>query len=1348
MRLLLNLLFFAFLSNNSIFSTASESEDGDSVTSRTSIISYEVGVSVEVEGKQEENKSKREHVLSRSWTLMLLDQSRVDLETLDGSLKDPFWPFIIPKVREEYLEEKDKEEDPSFEFKKIEVEEDDCWICKLNLPDTGNPTEELVDTLMGHKAEHKADDVSKSEVPKRFSAALMFIPVEGGSGKFLVYLLGRWLSLLNVDSVARNFGLRTAMTTRIFCGEANKTNKNIRKLSAVESENVRMIDIMNARFRSRKGLYPLDSFSLTAGESRIEAIRFKPQDEWRRAHMTASHSSLQFRLSTLESSLWQSLRDRALLFFEIFSEATEDGIYSGFLPYIDVPVSTELSNTLTNYLTENWENHFPSDPEEEEVVYPHWTYWFRMRNLPNKYGLFNFRGRDDFNADETITIPGFGNVKVLNLIRTRPIPYAGKYYWFDRGEWFEISETTVKLMRSELERKDENLDYRMLEFPPYDEETIKKQKKPKSKKEEKDEEEEDSEEKGDYEEQAYNKMLVRHIKERFPQSEVSLMDRTDTYMSSKRDKFEFADIVFKDASGTYYLVHVKRAKSNQLGHVCTQAERSAMYLSGHLDRSALEYAFMSAELNMLEGVTFLGKRISFPWVEGITVAEIGGFKEDLKTKVLFPEDNTKRKSKEDEPPVYKVLRDFIEGKDFDAEFWRLHPHSLLKLFEKLSMLDLEEDNLMNRMKNAHDAAKEGIRKSLFFSEGTTLGTKKRSKIKIMIAVVDDGDSDFTLRGEGEEERTNRTVRLHQTRQVIHQRHFDFGWTVIPKKSAVLPRTLEEHFYEPEDLDTLLKARFPYNAINSGRFPEIELRPKAKDLLVRCYKSERGPQRLFVPPYHEGLRRGKASQGLNAQQYLAHAMKKAYEGGHIANSSEIYFPFEPIPKVWVLVKLVLPAGGSNEVHPIIIHGDYYDIKNLKDKTKIFIRAIGRLKAFKNIRDPEMTMRKETSKKKSSPKKKEKTKKPSPVEVTFVQDLPWNNMVDSGPAIFEHMVFLIEGDDAGDGIDYSGVRRAHFDLLQNQKKNFVKPFEKKNGKIVLEEGESFDLHPDSIFSGFRSGSVPASKPTRENNTKRALAGAGAPVPAASSPGGDDEGIRKAQEDAKKAYEKEVGYVGIKKDEVYKITGQRFLRVKMKGDGDCCFHALGMSREDLIGRMKGYIDEMEIEELDELQREEYETFTGVFTEDIWKKVGDNVLLNRINEYFRAFDVDPDNVAKCGTTEQQLTALKAVLGLNDNQIKYIRYRYEYKLATKERKKEIIEDFYGGEKDNNWFDPSAVIPIGWRFGFNAMLYQAVGGTLEERAKTDISVGVEELPPQRNLLYVNRNHYDLLHPFSLEEDEE
>lgn len=1143
---------------NVAFSIDSDSEDEVYSTSRPYFSSSETGVSSDNESEEK---------TSRLWTITLLDRSRVELEGLDKSLKEPFWPFITPRVQEKYLEKSDKKEEPYLEFKDIDVEGEFCWICKLNLPDTGNPLEELVNNLMGQKAKKKSGNDLEKEI-SRFSAALAFFPIKEDPDKFLVYLFGRWLSLLNVDAVVKNFGLRAAVTKDLFGG----TGDQARRLSAVESEDVRVTDIMNAHIHSRKGLYPLDSFKLVAGESRIEAIRFKPkEDEWGRSYITGS-DLLNFRMIILGTTPLLALRVRALKFFERFCDRTKDCIYEGFLPYISIPVDKDLSDELTSHLVLNWAKYFHSVLEEEEIVYPHWTYWFRMRNITDKSGIYAFRGQVDFKGNEIIDITGFGKVKVLNLIRTRPIRVDGKFYWFDRGEWFEISETTVKLMRSELEREGEKLDYRALELPSYDEESIKRKKsKPRTGEEDAEGEEDKTSGSGDYEEQAYNKAVFQHLKTRFPRSEVSLLDRTDTYMSSKRDKFEFADIFFKDANGIYYLVHVKRAKSNQLGHVCTQAERSAMYLSGHLDRSALEYAFMSAELNMLEGVTFLGKGISFPWIKGITVDTVDGFKENLKTKVLIPEDKSKLKVKSAKNPIYKVLENFIEGKDFDAEFWRLHPISLLKLFEKISMLDLDEEGLINKV---HDAAKEGVRKSLFFSKETTLSTKKRSKIKIVIAIVDDGDSEFVLKDGDEAEKTNKTVRLHQARQVIRHRHFDFGWTIIPKKSAVLPRTLEEYPYKPEDLDNLLQINFPINNTgNLGRFPTVDLGTKKKPLRVTVYKPKskkgRKPRKFIVPPYSKSMHGGSVK---TPESFLAQVIKNAYDEGHIENVSEGYFPFEPLPKVWVLVKLVLPTEESEEVSPVIIHGNYYNIKKLKDKSEAFIRSLGKLKNFRELRKVE------TSKKPMPPKKKpKKPSTPPPLtmgKIEFAPDLSWSLEADSGPAIFQHMVLLLDGDKKDSGGDYSVIRRSHFDLLIYKKKNFVKPFELKNDRVVLREGVLLDLQPGSVFAGFRDGSAPPPKLSGGGKVRKSLTGASVPASFPDDAGSVTRGAGyPSLENVKSFYENSSGFLAIDQGEVKKDReGKEYIKVLLDGSsGDCCFHAMGVSRQKMIEKLSAYIGEM---------------------------------------------------------------------------------------------------------------------------------------------------------------------------------
>lgn len=58
------------------------------------------------------------------------------------------------------------------------------------------------------------------------------------------------------------------------------------------------------------------------------------------------------------------------------------------------------------------------------------------------------------------------------------------------------------------------------------------------------------------------------------------------------------------------------------------------------------------------------------------------------------------------------------------------------------------------------------------------------------------------------------------------------------------------------------------------------------------------------------------------------------------------------------------------------------------------------------------------------------------------------------------------------------------------------------------------------------------------------------------------------AENVYSKEFGFASATKLVVKDVDGREFLYVNMKGDGDCCFHSLGISRDEMLNRLEAYI------------------------------------------------------------------------------------------------------------------------------------------------------------------------------------
>lgn len=284
-------------------------------------------------------------------------------------------------------------------------------------------------------------------------------------------------------------------------------------------------------------------------------------------------------------------------------------------------------------------------------------------------------------------------------------------------------------------------------------------------------------------------------------------------------------------------------------------------------------------------------------------------------------------------------------------------------------------------------------------------------------------------------------------------------------------------------------------------------------------------------------------------------------------------------------------------------------------------------------------------------------------------------------------------------------------------------------------------------------------------------------------DQQAFIEAQKRAIAVYCMDSWYRGVKKNPLRDNNSQNYVRVVVDSSrGDCCFHALlGTTREKTIDKMLAYIDELDGMESADLG---YTEFIDKCASDFWKKVGDDALLASIEAYLKKIEVlsPTGEVLKMATdADLDFTALKEqkakikkdinkkrprdatlkaekefrIQALSEElaeleslekkcaseKIKnYIKYKIEFQKASAARKKEILTDFYLTNRE--WFDPSAVMHLGSRFGFKAKLYKRDNVTqllslFAQTPDADIVDGI----PCRLAVYVNGNHYDLLFPF-------
>lgn len=283
-------------------------------------------------------------------------------------------------------------------------------------------------------------------------------------------------------------------------------------------------------------------------------------------------------------------------------------------------------------------------------------------------------------------------------------------------------------------------------------------------------------------------------------------------------------------------------------------------------------------------------------------------------------------------------------------------------------------------------------------------------------------------------------------------------------------------------------------------------------------------------------------------------------------------------------------------------------------------------------------------------------------------------------------------------------------------------------------------------------------------------------------DQQAFVEAQKRAEEAYTTASWYKGVKNTPLQDNKGQKYVRVMVDGSkGDCCFHALlGATREKTIENMQAYIDELDAMGSADL---DYTEFLDKCASDFWKRVGDDALLATMEDHLKKMavlapsgeilrlvtdaDLDftalkeqkekarkdlnkkrPRDAALKAEKEQKVQALtNEIAGLevlekkrmNGKMKRYIKYKLEFQRASAARKKEILTDFYLVKRE--WFDPSAVMHLGPRFGFKAKIFKRDERTHSLSLYAQTPDADADGTPCRLAVHVDNNHYDLLFPF-------
>lgn len=770
--------------------------------------------------------------------------------------------------------------------------------------------EKMVDELLDEDHSEDKDTAGhKEEEPDEFIAGALLLPVGETKDFMLVCGFGHWYSLINEDAIVKDFGLRIACSVGVICEEQDKANERLEIIGEVHFENQRNPLEIGKRFRKALGTFA--DCCLDAEESKLEQIRFKPTSEWG-SHLVTAKEYFKVQLD-FGKDVFGKLFEMVKKLYNLYLSFTRETAYQPLLRYIDPPVQGALATRLSKHLFDNWQEH-----TENERIYPHYTYWVRFRNAcrENKYVIYDYLQRR--NIEESTIVRAESKydeepieAPIQKLIRTMPISFEGKYYWFDRGEWYEISDSRTNAMYMELEQN--KIDFQACYLPSYDKEHIEMQLSAKSKKQH-EEEAEQTKGKQEYEELLYNKSATKHIEKKEDISWVSLMDRENIAWTTGQDKFELADLIFHTKNGDYTLVHVKRAHSHELEHACTQVERCVAFLGARLDRRALIKPFMLARLATHENLQDK-KRSSRKYQEAFKSLPAKGYtKKSIKELSILKE-----------PTQFnQIIKKWIDSVDFNIDSWNEHSDLFGCFIDRIAdaqISPLDEKTLTDMA----FLAQEGIKHAKFFSDDAPISKAKKKKIKVVLAIIDDDEHSFKLKSE-ENFHTNHILRMYQTRKELQEKGFAFMWTIIPKKTEVPPEDLSEYSYSAKDMNKLL--------MSIAKPFSINIRPQTDSKVQVLQKEAKG---VFVLSAHDSTYINQTSE-----MYIIKSLAELLNTKSPNLPFTLIIPHKTSNNYWSFVTLVF----EKQAVKIDLFVTYSNPK-IKEELQKHIDKMQKLKGFNGV-----------------------------------------------------------------------------------------------------------------------------------------------------------------------------------------------------------------------------------------------------------------------------------------------------------------------------------------------------------------------------------------------------------------
>lgn len=654
--------------------------------------------------------------------------------------------------------------------------------------------------------EEQAEDQAKND-DNEYASSMIIFPIEKNPDQALAYLFGTWTSLLNTTAVVPSFGLKTTVSMGVASNDKDQELANIKE---IVSETHHQAKPMRGSKKEQNGFGRVADFDIDDGDDGIEEVHLKPAESWGMACLEGN-DFFKFRLPTKREKCFKvkPFNNGSAMYNvakEIYRIYSTNNIHKDFLPYLDDPVTGDIIDRLNEKLQKDWKTYF-----NDEILYMHWTFWFRAKREQDRGGILGKIKNGGFSQKIEI---GSQVYQSKQLVRSLPISLSAdnfkksNHYWFDRGKWYQISETRFKNIEKRI--NDVTVLQKDLFLPDFVFDSSS----------------------ADYKELAYNKAAVAAMRqEKESVQDVLLLDRENISLGGGDDKFEFSDILMQKTDGKYFLIHVKRDRAHAIDHHRAQAERCALFLGQDLDRWVLPRLLMTEVID-----DFYKTNVKLPKVGKIDPKTIR-LKEkergsNFKTKLLdkrkaagVEKGHTTKKKKGNDFVKFvedEVLRVNKEGRKFLKKIVTAPgPKSLLHRFEPYGdalgqCLDSLDDfieygsdknqKVIDEEKKKEDVSPDRIKfVNNFFEQSLTvldkhpsltkqhqeiMPAKERSNITIVLAIIGDGS--------GKNKFHNQQLwGMDQTRKLITKQ--GFGFQVVFIKDTT-PKKLEEDSGDFAEMD--------------------------------------------------------------------------------------------------------------------------------------------------------------------------------------------------------------------------------------------------------------------------------------------------------------------------------------------------------------------------------------------------------------------------------------------------------------------------------------------------------------------------------------------------------------------